>query len=84
MRRDWAMGSLPATKVIEYCNAASEQGAVGAEILGGDPRNAHRHLVSAIGYPSRAPDIEWLELPYKDGRVVPHPFLCPLRWVEKI
>ena len=84
MRRDWAKGYLPAKKVVEYAKASSDQGASGADILAGDPRNAHRFLVSAFGYPTKAPELEWIEIPYKNGQTVPHPFLCPLKWVQKV
>eukprot|EP00959_Pyramimonas_sp_CCMP1952_P277674 5804323-Pyramimonas_sp.AAC.1 len=83
MRRDWARGYLPATKVVEYAKAAFQQGASGADVIAGGARNAHRFLVSAFGYPTKAPELEWIEIPYKSGKVVAHPFLCPLKWVEK-
>eukprot|EP00959_Pyramimonas_sp_CCMP1952_P161766 3382330-Pyramimonas_sp.AAC.1 len=83
MRRDWAKGYLPAATVVEYAKAASEQGANGADMISGDPRNAHRFLVSALGYPKQAPEPEWIEIPHINKTAVAHPFLCPLKWVQQ-
>jgi len=84
LRRDWSSGKISSKTVLEYATKAAQQGAESASTLGGDIRNAHRHLVKAIGYPKSAPDIEWIELPTKDGRCIPHPIVCPLKWFEKM
>lgn len=84
LRRDWSSGKISSKTVLELANKAAQQGADSASPLCGDIRNAHRHLMKAIGYPKSAPDIEWIELPTKDGRCQPHPVMCPLRWFEKL
>jgi hypothetical protein len=84
LRRDWSAGTISSGRVIEYARGAETQGASGVESLVGDAHNAHRHLVGALGYPESAPEIEWIEIPDKNGRMIPHPIICPLRWFEKL
>jgi hypothetical protein len=84
LRRDWSAGKISSKTVVEYAMKASHQGAAGADALAGDSRNAHRHLLSAIGYPAAAPEIDWIEVPDKHGRLQAHPIICPLKWFEKV
>jgi len=46
-------------------------------------KNAHRNLVAALGYPKRAPDITYLEIPGPDGKKWVHPILCPVKVFQK-
>ena len=85
MRRDWARGWLASNKVLEYGHGASDQGAAGVGRLAGtDFRNAHRQVVSAIGWPEKAPDVEWIKVPVKGGHMAPHPMFCPIAQVERL
>ncbi len=83
LRRDWARGSLPSNKLLEYAAGASQQGARGLDSLahGGD-HNAHRRVVAALGYPKDAPKLSWMEIPVAGGGVKPHPILCPIDTLE--
>lgn len=63
---------------------AAEQGAASASVLAGNPANAHRYIVRAIGYPAAAPEIDWVEIPGKSGDTLSHPIVCPLKWSEKL
>ena len=84
LKRDWSSGKISSATVVEYAKKAAQQGAESADVLASDHANAHRHLVDAIGYPDSAPDIDWIEIPNKDGSLVAHPIICPLNWFEKI
>jgi len=84
LRRDWSSGKISSSTVVEYAAKAAQQGATSASVLAGNPANAHRHLVQALGYPASAPEIDWIEVPDKSGNLVAHPIVCPLKWVEKL
>ena len=84
LRRDWSSGKISSATVVEYAAKAAEQGASSASSLAGNPANAHRDLVRAIGYPTSAPEIDWIEIPDKSGHMVAHPVVCPLKWLEKL
>ena len=65
MRRDWSRGEPASNKVLEYCNAAASQGAdrviqVSAKW---SAKNAQRDLVSALGWPAKAPEVKWIMIP---------------------
>jgi hypothetical protein len=79
MRRDWAKGVLSSPKVLEYCNAASKQGAT--QVLTNataGAKNAHRTMLRAMGWPTSAPPITWLDL----GGGAVHPIVCPIDALE--
>ena len=40
-------------------------------------------MVNAVGYPQKAPNLEWIEIP-KAGGLTSHPILCPITLVERI
>ena len=85
LRRDWARGSLPSNKVLEYAIGASSQGACGLESFAASTnRNAHRRVVAALGYPEKAPKISWIEIPVAGGGVKPQPILCPIDTLEAL
>ena len=77
LRRDWAKGILPSNRVLEYSAKAGQQGASGVlwKSLGTNEKNAHRNLVSALGYPKTAPDITYLEIPGPDWKQRVHPII---------
>ena len=84
LRRDWARGSLPSNKVLEYAAGASQQGARGLESFAGGAHNAHRRVVAALGYPEKAPRLSWIEIPVSGGGVKPQPILCPIDTLEAL
>lgn len=84
LRRDWSNGKISSKSVVEYAAMAAEQGAASASVLAGNPANAHRYIVRAIGYPAAAPEIDWVEIPGKSGDTLSHPIVCPLKWSEKL
>ena len=86
LRRDWARGSLPSNKVLEYAIGASSQGARGLESFAAAStnRNAHRRVVAALGYPEKAPKLSWIEIPVAGGGVKPQPILCPIDTLEAL
>jgi hypothetical protein len=82
--KDFLKGKLTAKDLVIYANAASEQGAQDIDALTGDIRNAHRMVLSTIGYPPKAPPIEWVDVPCKGGRSRPLPIVCPIALVESM
>ena len=85
LRRDWARGTLASNKVLEYADAAAQQGAKGLESLAHSGcRNAHRRVVAALGYPENAPKLRWIDIPVAGGGVKPHPVLCPVDTFEAL
>ena len=87
MRRDWAKGKLPSNKVLEYSLAASKQGA--HDVIRAkdtwDEGHAHRDLLSALGWPEKAPDIKWIAIPVgPNGDKRPHPVICPIEAFKKL
>jgi hypothetical protein len=49
-----------------------------------DSRNAMRDLRRALGWPDKAPEIKWIEIPTADGPATPHPIFCPIETFEKV
>ena len=81
MRRHWSRGDLASNKVLEYCNAVAPQGAdhviqVSAKW---SAKNAHRDLVSVLGWPAKAPEVKWIMIPLGPKKEMrPHPIICPV------
>ena len=42
-----------------------------------------RALVSALGYPTGAPEFDWYDIPFKNG-MKPHPFLLPRKFLNAL
>jgi hypothetical protein len=84
--RDWCKGIIASNRLIEYAAGAAGQGAVGVGRLGKqtNPRHAHRHLVSTLGYPEKAPEVDWIEVPGPDGIWKSLPILCPIKVFESL
>lgn len=87
MRRDWAKGHMSSNRVLELSLAASNQGAHGVIRAKAtwDEKHAHRDLLAAIGWPDKAPEIRWIEIPVgHKGEKRPHPVICPIETFRKI
>jgi hypothetical protein len=87
MREKWARGKLSSPDVLEFATKARQQGAHSLDKLGGftaNAKNAHKNLVSALGYPVNAPEITWIEVPKAGGVLKPHPIVCPISTFEKL
>ena len=59
LRKRWARGEVSAFNVLETVQAAAGQGAAGFGRLLKDhvyPKNAHRDMVAAMGWPDGAPE----------------------------
>ena len=50
---------------------------------GANPQNVHRSLMRLFGVPEGCPEMLWVHLPTKKGRV-PHPVLLPHRWFASL
>ena len=87
LKRDWAAGKISAAKVQEYAEKSAAQGAQGLDAVaaagthGKHPSSVHRKLMSIFGNPKGAPEIDWVEIPTKNGRVA-HPFLFPHKFLK--
>jgi hypothetical protein len=81
MRKNWAGGKLSSPQVVEFCYKAAQQGATNCGKLAkhSDPKNAHRDIVRALGWPVDATEISWIEV---NGK--PHPICCPIKHFEKL
>ena len=84
LRKQWGAGKFSGPTVCELANAAASQGASGADELGGDSHNSHRHLIAAMGYPETAAEIDWIRVPDQKGEMQSHPILCPIKVIEKM
>ena len=80
----WHRGKLTCQDVLEFACAAEKQGMPDAGRLAmSDLRNASRNLISAIGYPEKAPPIKIIELPgLKPGSKLHLPIICPIDSLE--
>ena len=80
LRKEWARGSMPANKVLELASTAGKQGAdmvfYNNDVV--NEKNAHRDLCALMGWPSRCPEVKWIDLPFANGEIRPHPIICPL------
>ena len=86
LMRDWCKGELPSNKALEYASKAVKQGATRVGRMGGeqpDDRHAHRAMVSALGFPSAAPEIEWIDVLTSRG-LKPMPIVCPIATFRKL
>jgi hypothetical protein len=91
MRQNWASGKLSSPQVLEFVNKAMNefctsappgyQGSANYNKLNKspDPKNAHRNVVRALGWPMGAPPINWIEV---NGK--PHPICCPITQWEAL
>eukprot|EP00959_Pyramimonas_sp_CCMP1952_P475406 9504166-Pyramimonas_sp.AAC.1 len=87
LRRDWARGKLPANKVLEYGSGAAAQGARGLGRMGNapdDPKHAHRNLLRAFGWPSGAPEVQWINVAVPGDPPKAHPVVDPRCMFESI
>ena len=85
LRRDWLRGELASQRLLEYAAAAEEQGARGAGIGNWEtPKNCHRTVVRAIGYPDDAPPISWMEITGKKGGKVQQAIVDPIDTFERL
>ena len=89
LKRDWAAGKISAKQVQEYAAASTASGAHGVGGLaatgahGRHPSSIHRALMRIFGHPAGAPEIDWVEIPTKKGRVA-HPFLFPHKFFSAL
>ena len=89
LKRDWAAGKISAKQVQEYAAASTASGAHGVGDLaatgahGRHPSSIHRALMRIFGHPAGAPEIDWVEIPTKKGRVA-HPFLFPHKFFSAL
>ena len=89
LKRDWAHGKLSAVKVQEYATQSAAQGARNLERLtaagtsGANPNHMHRDILALFGKPRGAPDIDWVDIPTKNGREA-HPFLFPHKFFASL
>lgn len=83
LRKDWAKGEIDAGRVLSYARKSAAAGAVNmgkmAGHAGNTAKHSHRDLVRAIGWPSSAPEIEWL-----DVGDISVPFVCPIDMMERL
>ena len=90
LKRDWASGQISAIKVQEYAENSAAQGATGMERIsaagahGKHQSSVHKSLMRLFGRPKGAPEIEWIEIPLKGGRRVPHPFILPHKFFRAL
>ena len=83
MKRRWAMGELSSVALQDIAHNAQKQGAAHLESIvaagthGKHATNLFRDLVRLLGKPVGDPPIDWVELPLKSGRKVPHPVIWP-------
>ena len=73
LKRDWAKGKMSSNDLQQHALAAMESGARGVNKIaamgnwGENPKNMARALVSALGMPDGAPEIDWFNIPL-EGR----------------
>ena len=87
MRRDWAKGLLPSNRVLEYSATAATQGASNTFQMrpGWTDKTAHRDLIAALGWPSKAPEFSWIMIPKgPSGELQRHPVVCPIDSFTKL
>eukprot|EP00959_Pyramimonas_sp_CCMP1952_P076466 1597886-Pyramimonas_sp.AAC.1 len=87
MRRDWAKRELPSNRLLEYCQAASNQGATNVIRVSEkwNSKTAHRAVISALGWPEHAPDITWIDIPIgPEGKLKSHPVICPVQTFQRL
>ena len=83
LKRRWAAGELSSPMVQEIAAGALKQGAVGVDGFanigadGSQQGNLFRDLCSAFGMPLGAPAIEWVRLPFANGKSGLYPVLMP-------
>jgi hypothetical protein len=90
LKRDWASGAMSAKKVQQLALDALGQGAhsldslAGAGTEGKYTQNVHRSLLKIFGHPVGAPDIDWINIPGKDGAIITQPFLMPHKFFASL
>ena len=87
LRRDWARGTTSSKKVLETAHNAKHQGARDLDRIADKAEartNAMRDLRRAVGWPNKAPEMKWLEIPTSGGAENPHPVFFPIEMFEKL
>ena len=89
--RTWALGELTSPKVQELALVALKQGAHSVEVMaragcsGKRPDNMHRAMVAALGHPTGAPPIDWVDIPLLNKeKCQPHPFIFPHKLFQRL
>ena len=75
----FAKGQMSAVKLLNMSTHAAQQGAQSLGKMKREkevPQNASRDALRAIGWPSRAPKLKYIELPFVDGKKQ-HPVFDP-------
>ena len=83
LKQNWGKGTLSSPLVDEILKAAATSGAKDLPSLAKNPQHLQSSLMSKIGKPEGCPDIEWVELPFRNGKCM-HPILLPHDWFSSL
>jgi hypothetical protein len=85
LTHDWAKGDINSRQFQRYSKSSKGQGAEGPLLdktsatgtCGKHPQNIMRGLINALGMPTAAPAIDWVQIPTTKGPLTPHPVVFP-------